>query len=333
MRGIIMLVAMAGRRLAVDGVPLIDSRYARRLLVLSATLTAAMVVGLLGYAPSARADVACDPDLPNFCAEKTATPDPVKVGEPLTFTIREYCTATINCGGFRSAGMTDTLPEGLDFDSASATGFSGPEFGNPPQPTCTFSESDRTVTCGPIAFWFDIPSGTAVPFVATIEVIPRECGTFTNTANVGGRLVSETFTVEGCTTIRLSPGDDVYSERACPPDGDETVFGRGGDDTLLLNECGDTDNEPDPSDSDADVANGQGGNDRIRVDDGDIYDTARGGQGTDRCTGDLDLGDGVDDVDDPPIGPGGGTGTEQDVGDTLLCEQKTYVIGEFYTQS
>jgi hypothetical protein len=75
MRGIIMLVTLAGRRLAADGVPFIDSRYARRVLVLSATLTVAMVVGLLGYAPSARADVACDPSLPNFCMEKTATPD------------------------------------------------------------------------------------------------------------------------------------------------------------------------------------------------------------------------------------------------------------------
>jgi hypothetical protein len=200
MRRIIMLVTMAGRRLAVDGVPLIDSRYARRVLVLSATLTAAMVVGLLGYAPSARADVACAPDLPNFCAEKTATPDPVKVGEPLTFTIRGYCTPTINCGRFAFSGMTDTLPEGLEFVRASATGFSGPELGDPPQPTCTFSESDRTVTCAPVAFFFDIPSGTAVPFVATIEVTPTECGTFTNTANVATQLVSETFTVEGCPT-------------------------------------------------------------------------------------------------------------------------------------
>ena len=199
MRRIIMLVTMAGRRLAVDGVPLIDSRYARRVLVLSATLTAAMVVGLLAYAPSVRADVACDPSLPNFCAEKTATPDPVKVGEPLTFTIRGYCTPDrINCGRFASGGMTDTLPEGLEFVRASATGYGGPVFGNPPQPTCTFSESDRTVTCAPLAFWFDLPSGTAVPFVATIEVTPTECATFTNTANVAGQLVSETFTVVGC---------------------------------------------------------------------------------------------------------------------------------------
>jgi uncharacterized repeat protein (TIGR01451 family) len=200
MRGIIMLVTLAGRRLAADGVPLIGSRYARRVLVLSATLTAAMVVGLLTYTPSARADVTCRPEqiLKDFCTEKTASADTVQVGEPLTFTIRGYCTPTlINCGSFSSVGMKDTLPKGLDFDSASATGFSGPELGNPPQPTC--SESEGTVTCAPVAFWFDIPSGTAVPFVATIEVIPRQCGTFTNTAQISGfPSVSETFTVVQC---------------------------------------------------------------------------------------------------------------------------------------
>jgi uncharacterized repeat protein (TIGR01451 family) len=197
MRGIIMLVTMAGRRLAADGVPLIGSRYARRVLVLSATLTAAMLVGLLGYATSARADVTCEQGTFSiFCSEKTASADPVKVGEKLTFTIRGYCIPNINCARSAPAGMTDTLPEGLEFVSASATGFSGPELGNPPQPTC--SESEGTVTCAPVAFFFNPQDGTAVPFVATIEVIPRECGTFTNTADVAGQLVSETFTVEGC---------------------------------------------------------------------------------------------------------------------------------------
>jgi hypothetical protein len=132
----------------------------------------------------------------------------------------------------------------------------------------------------------------------------------------------------------LSPGDDVYRELFCPPNGDEEVNARGGDDRLRLDLCGDTDNEPaETTDSDTDIANGQAGNDTIRVDDGDVYDTARGGSGFDRCTGDLDLGDGVDDVDDFPAGPGGGTGTEEDIGDILLCEQKTYVIGEFYNQT
>ena len=189
-----MLVTLGGRRLAADGVPFIDSRHARRLLVLSATLTAAVVVGLLGYATPSRADVVCSGNTAtSHCLEKTATPDPVKVGETLTFTVRGYCTATINCFSSSTPGMTDTLPAGLEFVSASATGLD--------DPTCTFSESNRTVTCAPLAYFF-VRDGAEVPFVATIKVIPRECGTFTNTASYvdenSPQSVSETFTVEGC---------------------------------------------------------------------------------------------------------------------------------------
>src|SRR5215212_11244926 len=119
MRSIIMLVALARRRLAADGVPFIDSRYARRVLVLSATLTAAMVVGLLGYATSARADATCVGAPNPECLEKTASDDSVKVGEPLTFTIRAYCTSGTICSNVSVFGVTDTLPAGLDFVSGS----------------------------------------------------------------------------------------------------------------------------------------------------------------------------------------------------------------------
>jgi len=183
MRSIIMLVTLAGRRLAADGVPLIGSRNARRLLVLSATLTAAVVVGVLGYATSARADADCLLD--SYCLEKTVSAETVKVGEPLTFTIRGFCgPAAPGCIVINAEPVRDTLPAGLDFVSASATGN-----GNP---TCTFSESDRTVSCSP----FNFRGGQ--PFEATIEVIPRECGTFTNTATAPGGVggpVTETFTV------------------------------------------------------------------------------------------------------------------------------------------
>jgi uncharacterized repeat protein (TIGR01451 family) len=178
MRGIIMLITLAGRRLAADGVPFIDSRYARRVLVLSATLTAAMVVGLLGYANSSRADVTCDRVF--FCMEKTSTPDPVTVGKTLTFTIRGFCAT--ECA-FKSDGIRDPLPAGLDFVSASATGQRNP--------TCTFSESARTVTCAPVVY------STGEPFEATIKVTPSECGTFKNTATdiTFGNSASDTFTV------------------------------------------------------------------------------------------------------------------------------------------
>ena len=141
--------------------------------------------------------------------------------------------------------------------------------------------------------------------------------------------------------VNLGPGDNTYDERRCPPDGDETVSGLAGDDVLRLQLCGDTANEPDPAgstpDSDADIGNGNRGKDRVRVDDGDIQDTASGGAGSnDRCVGDLDLGDGVNDVDEPPIGPNPeGSGPEQDIGDNLdeSCETIIWVPGEYYHQT
>jgi uncharacterized repeat protein (TIGR01451 family) len=297
----------------------------RRTILLLSTMTIAVlaVSGALLFGMGKPAQAQSDPEPPcttTFCLDKTADPNPATVGEPITFTITQRCPNT-SPPAFCHAGfpLVDELPSGLTVDSVDANA--------PMQPNYQCTTSGNIVTCAEAREF-----SATQPFTLTIVATPTTCGAFTNTASAGPNSGKVTFTVVGC-GVRLSPGDDVYQEQECPPEGDETVFARGGDDTLLLNECGDTDNEPDPSDSDVDVARGQGGNDNIRVDDGDIQDTARGGSGTDRCTGDLDLGDGVDDVDEPPIGPGGGTGPEEDVGDTLLCEQKTYVIGEFYNQS
>jgi hypothetical protein len=183
MSRIIMLVTMAGRRLAEDGVPFFDSRHARRVLMLSATLTAAVVVGLLWYATPSRADLACD-QTDAYCMEKTASAETVKVDEPMTFTIIGSCLLGDDCRGFFILGVTDTLPAGLEFFSASTN------------TSATCSESAGTVTCAPLSF------SQATPFVETITVIPRQCGTFTNTATserFDSSLdlpVSETFTVE-----------------------------------------------------------------------------------------------------------------------------------------
>jgi hypothetical protein len=134
--------------------------------------------------------------------------------------------------------------------------------------------------------------------------------------------------------VNLGSGNNTYDERRCPPDGDETVSGRLGNDVLRLQLCGDTQGEPatPDTDSDADVGNGNRGADRVRVDDGDIQDTASGDAGSnDRCVGDLDVGDTQASVDNPPVGPGGGTGGEQDVGDTLDDSCETIVWEEGFT--
>jgi hypothetical protein len=133
--------------------------------------------------------------------------------------------------------------------------------------------------------------------------------------------------------VELGPGDNNYNERRCTPDGDEEVFGKQGDDRLRLNECGDGGVEdgkaetPDENDSDTDIGKGNRGNDRVKVNDGDIYDTASGGRGSnDRCVGDRDLGA------DNAVG---GTGPNEDISDTLgeSCEKIRWKDGDFYTQS
>jgi uncharacterized repeat protein (TIGR01451 family) len=188
MKRILLLATVAGRRLAADGVAFIGSRYARRLLVLSATLTAVMVVGVLGYATPSRADVDCFEGPNAHCLEKTASLDQVKVGEPLTFTISVFCVPGTICRNGFFFGVSDTLQAGLDFVRGSVTG------GLDPNSHCsTLQVSTGTlVDCFPVTFDQDNP------FVATIEVIPRQCGTFTNTAEGVGLSAPETFTVVRC---------------------------------------------------------------------------------------------------------------------------------------
>jgi hypothetical protein len=80
--------------LAADGGLLIGSRYAK-VLVFSATLTAAMVVRLLAFATLARADVNCQGP---FWLERTVTPDPAEVGEPSPFLSEHFVPLVVAQG-------------------------------------------------------------------------------------------------------------------------------------------------------------------------------------------------------------------------------------------
>jgi hypothetical protein len=131
--------------------------------------------------------------------------------------------------------------------------------------------------------------------------------------------------------VDLGPGDNVYNEMACPPNGDEEVNGRGGNDRLRLHLCGDTQPEPNAADSDVDIGNGNAGRDVVRVDDSDVYDTATGGNGSnDTCRGDRDLGSDNAVGDPPPAG-----GPDEDISDTLAasCETIIWNTGDFYNQT
>lgn len=119
------------------------------------------------------------------CLDITLSPNPVNVGQPLTFTITASCAPGPACSSRNSSGLTDTLPPGVTYVSATASGA---------QPAnCT--ESAGIVRCAPEAYT------DTTPFVETISVIPMQCGTFSNTANGAADLTaSATFTVVGCPT-------------------------------------------------------------------------------------------------------------------------------------
>ena len=125
---------------------------------------------------------------------KTDSPDPVLAGQLLTYTL-----SVSNAGPHAATGatVTDTLPSGVTFDSATAS-----------QGTCT--QSAGTVTCalGTIA------NGAGA--TATIKVRPQAEGSVTNSASVtsdagdlssGNNSDSESTTVDPAADLELSQTD------------------------------------------------------------------------------------------------------------------------------
>ena len=159
------------------------TRTRTKYYVLSVLGALAVAVGVLALAPSAQAqtDGECAPvEGGQFCIDKTVSPNPVSVGEPLTFTIllsNESQTTQV----FVILG--DTLPPGVEFVSVT------------PEQDCTHTGAINHVECVFVIF----PGETQE---VTIEVIPRECGTFTNTATAAlfadAPQDTEEFTVVGC---------------------------------------------------------------------------------------------------------------------------------------
>jgi hypothetical protein len=119
-----------------------------------------------------------------FCIDKTATPNPATVGDPITFTITQRCPiASALCIG--NQVLVDDLPPEAGLTNVSVD----------PATVCS-TTSENTVTCGQRVF-----TATA-PFTLTIVATPTECGTFKNTASQSGgefnATAEVTFTVVGC---------------------------------------------------------------------------------------------------------------------------------------
>ncbi len=156
---------------------------------------------------------------------KSDSPDPVRVGSLLTYTI-----AVENRGPLAATGVTvtDSLPKGVDL--ASATPSAG---------QC--GQRGRKVTCvlGEIPFGVSYGGSTL-----SIAVIPREAGTITNQASVsanqkdpvrGNNSATATTRVIGAATCRGvtatvtgTPTDDVLAGTG----GRDVIVALGGNDTI-----------------------------------------------------------------------------------------------------
>jgi len=118
---------------------------------------------------------------------KTAAPEPVQMGNNLTYTV----TVTNNGPTDPATGviLTDSLPAGVTFVSAT-----------PGQGTC--NQAGVTVSCnlGNIAM--------ATPVVTTIVATPAQAGQITNTATVAGNEIDNSpanNTAQAITTVNAAP--------------------------------------------------------------------------------------------------------------------------------
>jgi uncharacterized repeat protein (TIGR01451 family) len=260
---------------------------------------AATAVGLMAASPA----VTAPGDTANLRITKSDSPDPVTVGQTLTYTIN---VSDLGPQAATGTTVTDRLPQNADFVSAQST-----------NGTC--KRTGRTVTCqvGNLA-------GSGSEATITIRVKPRRVGTITNTAEVesvendpvaANNTATATTTVRAAAeppaapkcagvtaTIRGTAGHDVLKGTAGRDvilafAGNDRIYAYGGRDLICANRGADVIGAGARADRviagpGNDRVRGRRGNDRIFGNAGrDILggnrgnDVLRGGRGFDRCFG------------------------------------------------
>jgi uncharacterized repeat protein (TIGR01451 family) len=264
------------------------------LVITSMALLAGLVFAALGQ--GAKGDSA------DLAIGKSDSPDPVAVGSTLTYTIDVR-----NLGPDVATGVkvTDRLPKGVDFVSATAT-------------TGKCAHKGRDVTCDLGQLGSPVVDYGPPPIV-TIAVIPRKVGVITNTASLkavekdpvaSNNKATATTTVLGppstCRGLVVSiagtagndfivgtPGPDVIATFR----GNDTISALGGRDLICAGSGGDYVGAGSAADrvfggAGGDRLVGRGGPDTLKAGPGpDLLkgnrgaDRLRGGPGQDRCRG------------------------------------------------
>jgi uncharacterized repeat protein (TIGR01451 family) len=233
---------------------------------------------------------------------KTDSPDPVNVGSTLTYTIQVQ-----NLGPDAATGVTvtDQLPKGVDFVSATAS--SG---------QC--AHKGKKVTCDLGGLGAPTINYGSPPTV-TLSAIPRQVGTISNTASVKGdqkdpvasnnkamattRVVGPAATCRGvpATIVGTAADDNITGtggrDVIATLGGDDTIVSLAGRDLVCAGSGNDYVNAGSAADrvfggagkdrllgrGGPDVLKGNAGNDVLKGSRG--ADRLRGGSGFDRCRG------------------------------------------------
>lgn len=276
-------------------------RFSRRIVPAVLVALAATAVGLLTASPA----VTAPGDTADLRITKTDSPDPVTVGQTLTYTIN-----VSNLGPNPATGttVTDRLPAGVDFVSAT--------MGN-----TTCDRNGRNVICQ-----VGTLGGSGSEATITIRVKPTRAGTITNTAEVdsvendpvaANNVATATTTVREAgqqpqpvtcrgvaATLRGTANDDVLKGTPARDvivafAGNDRIYAFGGRDLICANRGADIVGAGGRADRviggpGNDRVRGRRGNDRLVGNRGnDVLrgnrgnDVLRGGIGFDRCFGGL----------------------------------------------
>lgn len=279
-----------------------NSRWsAPRLLGISALTLGTLVCLLIGFTGGASALVGST----DLALTKTDSPDPVTAGSNLTYTI-DVANTTVGANDANPVTVTDTLPAGVDFVSATPTQGTCDRTGNTVK--CELGQVNAGATArvtivvktkkdGTLSNTAVVAAGSGDPNAAnnsasaTTTVSKKaakgkkkakaSCATPTITGTAGDDVL--VGTAAGDVIVSLAGNDQVYSgggkDLICAGSGLDLVVGGSGGDTAI----GGANADRLVGQGGGDLLKGKGGRDKLRGKAGN--DTLNGGKKRDSCKG------------------------------------------------